>query len=77
MIACGHIAHLHSAAVYIVGAHEPGWARGMGMKTKATFEQALHDAMRFVGADPGILALPRTFRTAAVHLMMQGDGVAP
>ncbi len=71
MISCGHIAHLHCSAIYIVGAYEPGYARGMGMKTKATFAEALKDAERYVGREPNILALPRTFRTAGVHLMMK------
>lgn len=69
MISCGHIAEMHSAAVYIVGAQAPGYARAMGMKTRATFAAALADASRIVGSDPAILALPRTFTTAAVHLM--------
>ena len=73
MISCGHIAEQHCAAVYIVGAYEPGYARAMGMKTRATFADALQDAARYTGPDPRILALPRTFRTAGVHLMMEND----
>lgn len=74
MVSCGHIAEEHCAAVYIVGAQEPGYARGMGMKTRSTFEESLADAKKkFVGESPNILALPRTFKTAGVHLMM-GDG---
>ena len=73
MIACGHVAHMHCAAITIVGAYEPGYARAMGMKTRATFAEALADAERYVGKDPKILALPRTFKTAGVHLMMKGD----
>lgn len=75
MISCGHIAEKHCAAIYIVGAYEPGFARGMGMKTKPTFESALADAARYVGKSPNILALPRTFRTAAVHLMMKDQTI--
>lgn len=71
MVACGHIAEMHCAAVYIVGAHAPGYARGMGMKTRATFAEALADARRYTGPEPNILALPRTFKTAGVHLMMK------
>lgn len=72
MMACGHIAEMNTSAIYIVGAQEPGWARGMGLKTRATFEEALEDAMRkIVGPNPNILALPRTFKTAAVHLCMK------
>ncbi len=73
MISCGHIAEQHCAAVYIVGAYEPGYARAMGMKTRATFTEALKDSTRYTGANPRILALPRTFKTAGVHLMMAGD----
>jgi hypothetical protein len=73
MISCGHIAEMYCAAVYIVGAYEPGYARAMGMKTRATFEEALKDAERYVGENPKILALPKAFRTAAVHLEMKDD----
>jgi len=70
MISCAHIAEKHCAAIYIVGAREPGYARAMGMKTRATFEEALADARKFVGGSPNILALPRAFKTASVHLCM-------
>jgi hypothetical protein len=73
MISCGHIAEMHCAAIYIVGAYEPGFARSMGMKTRATFEEALKDAKKYTGENPNILALPRTFRTVAVHLMMEDE----
>ncbi|GAA0181789.1 lactate racemase domain-containing protein [Clostridium sediminicola] len=75
MISCGHIAEKHCSAIYIVGAYEPGFARGMGMKTRATFEDALKDARKYVGDNPNILALPRTFRTAGVHLMMRDERI--
>lgn len=71
MISCGHIAEMQCAAVYIVGAYEPGYARAMGMKTRPTFGEALKDAARYVGGEPRILALPRTFKTAGVHLSMK------
>lgn len=72
MISCGHIAEMNTAAIYIVGAQEPGYARGMGMKTRATFEEALEDAMKkYVGDTPNILALPQTFKTVSVHLYMK------
>lgn len=81
MISCGHIAEMHTAAIYIVGAQEPGFARGMGMKPVAAFADALRDARKYTGngsggsgerlREPNILALPRTFRTAGVHLMMK------
>ncbi|HOR79500.1 MAG TPA: lactate racemase domain-containing protein [Sphaerochaeta sp.] len=70
MISCGHIAEQHASAIYIVGAMEPGIARAMGMKTRPTFESALSDAVKYVGKEPNILALPRAFKTASVHLCM-------
>ncbi len=71
MISCGHIAEKNCAAIYIVGAREPGFARGMGMKTRATFEEALGDIRKYVGDEPNILALPETFKLASVHLAMK------
>ncbi len=71
MISCAHIAEQQCAAVYIVGAQEPGYARSMGMKTRATFEEALEDARKIVGSSPAILALPKAFKTASVHLCMK------
>lgn len=74
MISCGHIAEMNSSAIYIVGAMEPGWARGMGMKTRATYEEALKDAMKkYVGENPKILALPKAFTTASMHICMKDD----
>jgi hypothetical protein len=75
MISCGHIAEMYCAAVYIVGAYEPGYARAMGMKTRANFEEALLDAQKYTGPDPKILALPKTFRTAATHLLMHDEPI--
>ncbi|HZJ87591.1 MAG TPA: lactate racemase domain-containing protein [Sphaerochaeta sp.] len=73
MISCGHIAEKQCAAIYIVGAQEPGFARGMGMKTRSTFEEALEDAKKYCGENPSILAMPKAFKTASVHLAM-ADG---
>ena len=75
MMTCGHIAEMNTAAIYIVGAQEPGLARGMGLKTRATFEEALTDAKKkFVGEEPNILALPKAFKLGAVHLCMKDEG---
>ena len=72
MMSCGHLAEEHTSAIYIVGAREPGIARAMGLKTRATVEEALADAMKkYVGPEPNILALPQAFTTAAVHLCMK------
>lgn len=74
MMSCGHIAEMNTSAIYIVGAQEPGIARGMGLKTRSTFEEALADAMRkYTGPEPHILALPQTFKLGAVHLCMKDD----
>ncbi|MCI1880659.1 MAG: nickel-dependent lactate racemase [Sporolactobacillus sp.] len=74
MISCAGLAETYTSAIYIVGAEKPGYAREMGLKTRATFEEALDDAKRkYVGPNPHILALPRTFTTTAVHLMMADD----
>jgi len=73
MISCGHVAEMNTAAIYIVGAYEPGYARAFGMKTQPTFEAALKDAEKYVGKSPDILALPKTFKVAAVHLCMEND----
>ncbi len=76
MIACGHIAEMHTAATYIVGAQMPGYARAMGMKTRATVEEALRDAERYTGPQPRILALPKVFKQASVHLMLKSQTIA-
>ena len=75
MISCGHIAEMTASAIYIVGAEEPGYARAMGLKTRSGFQEALRDAGRIVGSNPKILALPKCFTTAAVHLMMKDDKI--
>ncbi|MEY8351907.1 lactate racemase domain-containing protein [Lachnospiraceae bacterium 54-53] len=76
MISCAHIAEMNTSAVYLCGAQEPGYARGMGLKTRETVEEALEDAKKkFVGPNPNILVLPRTFKLSAVHLAMKGESV--
>ena len=75
MMSCGHIAEMNTSAIYIIGAQEPGIARSMGLKTRATFEEALEDAKKkFVGPTPNILALPKTYKIGAVHLCMKQEG---
>ncbi|WP_338232361.1 lactate racemase domain-containing protein [Companilactobacillus muriivasis] len=77
MISCAGLAEMDTSAIYIVGAEKPGYARAMGLKTRATFEDALKDAeKKFVGSEPNILALPKTFSTMAVHLMMKDEDPA-
>ena len=77
MMSCGHIAEMNTSAIYIVGAQEPGIARSMGLKTRASFEEALEDAKKkYVGSNPNILALPKTFKIGAVHLCMADDDLS-
>lgn len=74
MMSCAHIAEMNTSAIYIVGAEKPGYARGMGLKTRETFEEAIEDAKKkFVGPNPNILALPLTFKRTSVHLCMKNS----
>ena len=74
MMSCGQLAEANTSAVYIAGAQQPGIARGMGLKTRATIEEALADAKKkIVGEKPNILALPRAFTTMSAHLCMKGE----
>jgi len=74
MMSCGHLAESNTAAIYIVGARDTGIARGMGLKTRATFDEALADAQKkYLPQNPAILALPKTFTTGAVHLCLKND----
>lgn len=74
MMSCGDIAEQNTSAIYLIGAQEPGIARGMGLKTRATFEKAIADAeKKYVGGHPNILALPQTFKVASVHLCMKDE----
>ena len=65
-----HIAEINCSAIYIVGAQVPGYAMAMGVTTRSTFEEALQDAKRYVGDQPNILALPKSFKLSAVHQTM-------
>lgn len=68
---------MNTSAIYIVGAQEPGIGAWMGLKTRASFEEALEDAMKkFTGPNPRILALPQTFKLGAVHLCMADDDLS-
>lgn len=70
MTSCAHIAERDCAAVYIVGAKNPGSARAMGMKTRSSVEEAIQDAAKYVGTHPDTLVLPMTFKRPSVHLCM-------
>lgn len=73
MTSSAQIAEQHAAAIYVVGAEKPGLARAMGMRTRASVEEALADARRIVGDDAAVLALPGAFTRPAVHLHMADE----
>lgn len=69
MTSGGAIPNLYMSSVYIVGAKQPKYARGMGFKPVEKFEDALKDATRYVGKNPKILCTPRCFTSGtAVNL---------
>lgn len=61
MTAGGAVPFKWCSQVYLVGAQEPGYARGMGYRTLPTVEAALRDAERYVGKNPRILCTPEAF----------------
>ncbi|HHW09097.1 MAG TPA: DUF2088 domain-containing protein [Firmicutes bacterium] len=68
MVSMGGVALKNTSAIFIVGAREPGYARGMGCIPTDTFSQALKLAEKYVGKNPRILVLPEAFLKVAVHL---------
>jgi len=60
MLYMGGIAQRFSNAIFIAGAREPGYARGMGAIPTRTFDEALRRARRLVGGrpEPKLLVLP-------------------
>ncbi|MFV0407163.1 MAG: lactate racemase domain-containing protein [Propioniciclava sp.] len=73
MISSAELAEQHAAALYVVGARQPGLARSLGMRTRDSVTAALNDARTIVGDNPAILALPRAFTRPAVHLFRDTD----
>lgn len=71
MVYMGGLARQAAAAVYVVGAREPGYVRGMGGIPVASVEDALREARRFTGGDPKILAVPELSKPA-YHLVAGG-----
>ncbi|MDR5688713.1 MAG: lactate racemase domain-containing protein [Armatimonadota bacterium] len=67
----GALADRYARAVYLVGAREPSYARGMGCIPVPTFEAALEHARRHVGSHPRLLVIPRLSRVQ-VHLFAEG-----
>ena len=73
MISGGAVANLYASSVYVVGAEKPQFARGIGFKPVATFEDAMKDATRYVGKNPKILCTPRCLTSgSAVNLHLKG-----
>jgi nickel-dependent lactate racemase len=74
MISGGSASLLWTSAVFIAGAMEPSYARGMGFIPTKTFEEALERAKRIVGKNPRILCTPECFSGGvAVHLRLKGS----
>jgi hypothetical protein len=74
MISGGAVSNLHAAAVYIVGAQKPGYARGMGFIPVSSFREALHLAEKQVGKKPNILCTPKCFTSGLpVHLYLKSQ----
>ena len=69
MITCGTIALQRTTAVFIPGARNPGYARGMSCIPTDTFEEAMERAKKIVGKNPRILCTPEAFSGGVgVHL---------
>jgi hypothetical protein len=66
----GGVALNNTRAVYVIGAKEPGYARGMGCITRATYEEAIKDAEKYVGKDPKIFVLPDYLSSNPVHFFL-------
>ena len=64
MIYVGGLARTAASAVYIAGARDPGYARGMGGIPTATVEDALAEARNRVGGDARILVVPELSKPA-------------
>jgi hypothetical protein len=64
MLYVGGLTRTVAGAVYIAGARDPGYARGMGGIPTATVEDALAEARGRVGAEPKILVIPELSKPA-------------
>ena len=61
MTSGGSVSLKWCSQVYVIGAKEPKFARGMGFRTLPSLESALRDAERYVGKNPRILCTPECF----------------
>ncbi len=73
MMSCGQIIKEVNSMVYMVGAMREDIALGLGFINKATIEGALEEAFHIVGKNAKILALPKAFTTASVHLCLTDE----
>lgn len=71
MLYMGGVALERARAVYVVGAREPGFARGMGCIPTNSFDEAMRHATRHVGKDPKMLVVPELSKPA-VHPRLGG-----
>lgn len=71
MVAMGGVALKHTSAIFMPGAHKPGYVRGMGAIPTNTVQEALKASEKYVGKNPRILVLPETFLKVAVHLRVK------
>lgn len=71
MLYMGGVALNHARSIYIVGAREPGYARGMGLIPTRTFADAFEQATRFVDEDPKMLVFPELSKPQ-IHVRAQG-----
>ncbi|MFD0982524.1 hypothetical protein [Tropicimonas aquimaris] len=72
MLSGGAIPSKRCQKVLIAGAKKPEYARGIGLTTVPTFEDAMRDAERYVGKNPRILCTPECFSGgAAPHLHLK------
>ena len=67
----GGLAKINSAAVFVAGAQQPDFARGMGAVPSASVEDALAAAAEYVGDDPRVLVVPELSKPA-YHLSVGG-----
>lgn len=67
----GSIATKRALAVYIAGAKEPGYARGMGCIPTRSFEDAVEHAQRYISSPAKFLVVPAVSKPA-VHLQSTG-----
>ncbi len=64
MVYVGGLAREVASAVYVAGARNPGYVRGMGATPTASVDDALAEARKYVGGDPKILVVPELSKPA-------------